>query len=813
MSKHSKYIFLLSLFLSCGGVSSYAACTPAGTAGDDTVACTGVINSFQYFYGGSDTVTLNNVSDVTYYNAYWLDEALGGNPVTDGDDTFIAYDSRFSWVLGFGGDDRFEIYDSTFQNVYGDTNPGHGVSQRGNDTFYIENSYSNGWILGGNDNDTITIKDSNVSFVAAGYSDIYGATDYTPFDGNDTLLLDHVNFTAVNYYYTTRPGAVEGGKGDDTITFIHGGEAFNVTGGHGNDVITVNDGVHFNACTFTNDIGNTVACGIYGDEPYLSEPNATSIPLRHGNDEILIHDADLSGITLHGGDGSDKVLIDTPVIITDTLLDGGDDRSIADSFTDSIYFDQWSGEVNGSNLPNWEQIILDNASELTFKDSNLSTGYDIGNDPQTLLPYGLIIQNNSSLKQYHDFTVEGNLHNNAMIDMQDGNTPGTTLTVNHNYTSDHGKLYIDVTLNDALPNIADKLLIKGNASGTTTLFVNNINGLGEQTPAGENSGILVVEVEGDSNAVFELDQVLEVGNFWYKLYKGNNGNWYLRSEEKMPSLTISEEVNSSTISAPTTLGYTFTVKNTGNVPLTHIILNDHFPNGSSATPLFKSGDENGNGVLDVGEVWVYTLEYRVTQDEINAGTDIINRVSVTSDETGIQENASVVTSIEPYRSTISGYFWLDSDHDGIQDSGESFLGNAAIELFDAQGNPVNDIYGNHTTITDIQGRYSFDVTPDRSYQIHFIIPQRYLTESYVFTVMNRESNVLGSDVDSSGSTQPITVQTGINYTHYDAGINCGCTQMHVVSNGGSTLTLFSEIILMVLTILLAVFVSRKEASL
>ncbi|WP_295417798.1 pertactin-like passenger domain-containing protein [Sulfurovum sp.] len=646
MHKPSKYIFLLSLFLTLSHVTTHAACTPAGTAGDDTIVCTGTINSFQYFYGGSDTVTLNHVSDVTYYNAYWLDEALGGNPVTDGDDTFIAHDSRFSWVLGFGGDDRFEIYNSIFQNIYGDTNPGHGVSQRGNDTLYIENSYSNGWILGGNDNDKITLKDSNVSFVAAGYSDIYGDTDYTPFDGNDTIILDHVNFTAVNYYYTTRPGAVDGGKGDDTITFIHGGEAFNVTGGHGNDVITVGDAVHFNACTFTNDIGNTVSCGIYGDEPYASESNTTAIPLRHGNDVIDLLDADLSGIMIHGGDGSDKVSIDTPVIITDTTIDGGDDRSMANGFTDQLLFDQWSGEINGSSLLNWEQIILDNSSVITFLDMNLSTGYEYGIDPKTQLPYGLILQNYATLKQTHDFTIEGNLHNSAIIDMQDTDTPGTTLNVANNYTSDGGELYMDVTLNDASVNIADKLHVMGNTEGMTTLHLKNIDGLGGQTPTADNTGILLIEVLGTSNGTFVLNKAYEVGAFKYTLNKGSNGNWYLRSEEKIPSLTFMKDVNLSTISSPASLGYTFTVTNTGNVSLTGVIVSDTLPDGTHASPTLVSGDSNSDAVLDVGETWIYHLDYRVTQSEIDRGDTLINRATVTTDQAAQSEDNASTSIIQ-----------------------------------------------------------------------------------------------------------------------------------------------------------------------
>jgi len=643
----------------------FSDCTPAGTPGDDTVECTGVINTFQYFYGGSDRVTLTNVSDITYYNSYWLDETLGGNPATDGNDTFIAYNSRFHWVLAFGGDDTFEIYNSQFDNLYGDTNPGHGVSQRGNDTIYIENSHSTGWILGGNDNDHITIKDSNVSFVAAGYSDIYGAIDYTPYDGNDTVILDHTSFTAVNYYYTTRPGAVEGGKADDRISFINGGEAFNVTGGHGNDVITLSDAVHFTPCSFTNDLGNVVACGIYGDEPYLSEPNASTIPLTHGNDEIFIESADVSGTVVHGGDGSDRVMIDTAAIIAGTVIDGGDDRGVTDGFIDSLYFDQWSGDLNASYLLNWEQIIFDNASMISFLDENISTGYEHGIYPATMLPYGLVLQNSSSWMQYHDFVVEGNLYNEAVITMQDGDTPGVVVTVENNYTANQGLLYIDTVLDDALPSKSDKLLVRGDTAGTTILSVENVGGAGAQTPVGDNVGILVVEVEGASHGVFVLDQTLDIGNYFYHLLKGSNGNWYLQSEEKRPSLDLYKstaiDFNAGTIALGDHLGYTITATNTGNTTLSNILLNDI---------LITPGTQSCASLLP-HETCILEGNLTVTQTDIDRG-EILNSATAKAD--GIERLERYVTTaiIQIPAGKLQKSLLFNEDNDG---NGEVSLGD------------------------------------------------------------------------------------------------------------------------------------------
>lgn len=538
MLKTLKYIcgiYILSLLFS---VSIYATCTPSSTMGDDSITCTDTIDGTFALdaQGGSDIVTLNSVSG---NGVYWLDKATGGELATDGNDTFITHNSTFFWVFTFRGDDKIEIYDSNFSNAYADTNPewtgaypDNRVAQRGNDSIYVENSISDGWITGGNDSDYMLIKDSQVSYVASGYSDIYsdidGYFDFTPFDSNDTIVLDNVIFNASSYAYANRPGAVDGGKDNDIIIFKNGGSAYNVVGGHGNDHIVLDDAVLFTPCNFENDRGANVECGIYGDVPYESEANTTTIA-KHGNDIIEIKNANISGVTVNAGHGSDWVQINTPTIVDLTIFDGGDDRNSTDTFIDKLVFDAWHGDLNGSNLKNWESIVFDNSTEVSFLDNTLLTGFESGIDPVTNLPYGLIIKNDSSLKQYQHFTIDGNLYNNANVHLQNSDAAGTVLTINNDYNST-GSLYLDTVLNDASFTISDQLVVKGNTAGETRIYVDNIGGSGGLTPRASNSGILLIKVDGASNGTFVLAHSLEVGDYYYFLKKGDNGNWYLRSE-------------------------------------------------------------------------------------------------------------------------------------------------------------------------------------------------------------------------------------------------------------------------------------------
>jgi hypothetical protein len=129
----------------------------------------------------------------------------------------------------------------------------------------------------------------------------------------------------------------------------------------------------------------------------------------------------------------------------------------------------------------------------------------------------------------HDFLVDGNLHNRAIIDVRDGGVPGTILSVGNDYASDDGRMYLDTVLDGFSPGVSDRLHVQGDTSGITELSINNIGGAGAATPSGDDQGILVVQVDGDSAGDFVLATPVIAGDYRYDLHKGANGNWYLQS--------------------------------------------------------------------------------------------------------------------------------------------------------------------------------------------------------------------------------------------------------------------------------------------
>ncbi len=111
---------------------------------------------------------------------------------------------------------------------------------------------------------------------------------------------------------------------------------------------------------------------------------------------------------------------------------------------------------------------------------------------------------------------------------------------------------------------------------------------------------------------------------------------------QLPSLSIDKVVDEADVSAPGTLTYTITVVNTGNVDLTNVVVSDVFAGGAT----LSSGDGSNPGVLDVGETWVYTADYDVTQADINAGTALTNSASVVSDQTTLTSASATTTIVQ-----------------------------------------------------------------------------------------------------------------------------------------------------------------------
>lgn len=119
--------------------------------------------------------------------------------------------------------------------------------------------------------------------------------------------------------------------------------------------------------------------------------------------------------------------------------------------------------------------------------------------------------------------------------------------MNGNYSGNGNTITMNTVLGGD-SSATDRLVIKGNSTGTTNLVFTNIGGTGAQTV----DGIEVVEVDGTSDAVFTkpAKNYLKAGAYVYHLEKVGN-NWYLLSL-KPGTAIIPKTTDSGTATTPTT---------------------------------------------------------------------------------------------------------------------------------------------------------------------------------------------------------------------------------------------------------------------
>ncbi|RFP13729.1 SdrD B-like domain-containing protein [Duganella sp. BJB475] len=152
------------------------------------------------------------------------------------------------------------------------------------------------------------------------------------------------------------------------------------------------------------------------------------------------------------------------------------------------------------------------------------------------------------------------------------------------------------------------------------------------------------------------------------------------------------------------------------------------------------------------------------KDSDFASNGVSNVVKLAAGETNNTVDAGLYKT-----ASIGDRVWLDSNKNGIQDSGECGVSDVKVILIDADGNQVGK-----AVTTDCDGNYMFSGLKPGTYTVQF--DKTTLPEGMVFTKANQGSNDgVDSDVDASGLSHAVTVASGQVDKSVDAGVVAAAT--------------------------------------
>ncbi|ELM8125575.1 autotransporter outer membrane beta-barrel domain-containing protein, partial [Escherichia coli] len=241
-------------------------------------------------------------------------------------------------------------------------------------------------------------------------------------------------------------------------------------------------------------------------------------------------DFDEAVIFIGDGNGYGKLNAES---IEGFSADTYNDRNIRKALLNFNYKDD---DDFSSKLINTVNIVKDNVNTITLSgDNSQHSGSVFINDGELKASneksFGNIhVVNNSRFNLSGFKQTISSLDNSGTVILSGANQTQTTLNITGNFVSNSGSILFNTELaND--DSKTDKLTIKGNSNGSSTVHVNNVNGQGAKT----EKGIELITVSGRSDGVFTQDGRIVAGAYDYTLQRGgytagtDNKNWYLTS--------------------------------------------------------------------------------------------------------------------------------------------------------------------------------------------------------------------------------------------------------------------------------------------
>jgi len=224
----------------------------------------------------------------------------------------------------------------------------------------------------------------------------------------------------------------------------------------------------------------------------------------------------------------------------------------------------------------------------------------------------------------------------------DGNIDLTNVTVNDTLIGLTGP----VQSNSNATNSNDTILQVGenwNYTGNYTVTQEDINSNGTGTGFINNTAIVTgnytvtqIDTNNNNTTVFSLEQ-LGPQNSSVQTPIKRVADYSIFKSVIAPDEDGDCIVNSAGDEVP----YRIVVKNDGNVDLTGVSVSDPMIELTGPT-----GDDTDPGMLNLGEVWVYTGIYTLTSDDINNGNGYIDNIATVSSNELPDETSNVCQPVD-----------------------------------------------------------------------------------------------------------------------------------------------------------------------
>lgn len=390
---------------------------------------------------------------------------------------------------------------------------------------------------------------------------------------NDGLFNQGLRFsnahTAGNQYDNTivnRPNGVINGINASGTAYTSVDNSGTINGsvnlGAGNDLFV-------NRATLSGSLGMGAGNDIFAQ---LGGTICCTVDMGDGNDLGFVFGGTMSS-DFQAGAGDDTLSWSGGKIVAGVRMGDGNDTALFTNLTSAnlppgLLIDGglgsdalvWQNTRNGNDgldvpqLTYWENIRLNNNSQLTFKNYSTLTLGDPGTATGTLSidsSSTVLAGGGTNAVRPWAPSALANVTNAGVIDMTNGAANATDRFVIYgNYVGQNGRINLQTVLG-ADDSPSDQLVIQKNstatatpsASGLTTLNVANLNGAGALTTA---NGIRVIDaVDGATSAAgaFQLGGRVAAGVYEYQLFRGgvsanaaNDNDWFLRSTVAQPTV-------------------------------------------------------------------------------------------------------------------------------------------------------------------------------------------------------------------------------------------------------------------------------------